>query len=104
MLDVHVRRLRRKLEMDPSAPTHILTVRGIGYRVCTAPTTPKAPATTKIPATTKVPATTTIPATTKVPAAPMGQTGPKVPAAPGLRTRSSGAAAPGSPRGGVATG
>ncbi|MCM3886552.1 winged helix-turn-helix domain-containing protein [Frankia sp. R82] len=35
MLDVHVRRLRRKVEVDPSAPTHILTVRGIGYRVCT---------------------------------------------------------------------
>ncbi|MCK9875956.1 winged helix-turn-helix domain-containing protein [Frankia sp. Ag45/Mut15] len=34
MLDVHVRRLRRKVEVDPSAPTHILTVRGIGYRVC----------------------------------------------------------------------
>ncbi|WP_369809417.1 winged helix-turn-helix domain-containing protein [Frankia sp. QA3] len=36
MLDVHVRRLRRKVEADPSAPTHILTVRGIGYRVCSA--------------------------------------------------------------------
>ncbi len=36
MLDVHVRRLRRKVEVDPSAPTHILTVRGIGYRVCSA--------------------------------------------------------------------
>ncbi len=34
MLDVHVRRLRRKVEADPSAPTHILTVRGVGYRVC----------------------------------------------------------------------
>ncbi|SNQ51326.1 Response regulator with CheY-like receiver domain and winged-helix DNA-binding domain [Frankia canadensis] len=40
MLDVHVRRLRRKLEMDPSAPTHILTVRGIGYRVCSAQDSP----------------------------------------------------------------
>ncbi len=37
MLDVHVRRLRRKVEVDPSAPTHILTVRGIGYRVCSPP-------------------------------------------------------------------
>ncbi|MCL9796647.1 response regulator transcription factor [Frankia sp. AgKG'84/4] len=38
MLDVHVRRLRRKLEADPSAPTHILTVRGVGYRVCQSAT------------------------------------------------------------------
>ncbi len=37
MLDVHVRRLPRKVEVDPSAPTHILTVRGIGYRVCSVP-------------------------------------------------------------------
>ncbi|MCM3923324.1 response regulator transcription factor [Frankia sp. AiPs1] len=42
MLDVHVRRLRRKVEVDPSAPTHILTVRGIGYRVCTASPSPLA--------------------------------------------------------------
>jgi two-component system response regulator RegX3 len=31
-LEVHVRRLRAKLEDDPSDPRRILTVRGIGYR------------------------------------------------------------------------
>ncbi len=29
---VHVRRLRQKLEHDPSEPDHILTVYGVGYR------------------------------------------------------------------------
>jgi len=29
---VHVRRLRQKLEQDPSDPDHILTVYGVGYR------------------------------------------------------------------------
>jgi two-component system, OmpR family, response regulator ResD len=32
-VDVHVRWLREKLEADPSAPTVLETVRGIGYRV-----------------------------------------------------------------------
>lgn len=32
LLDVHVRRLRRKVEPDPDAPTLVLTVRGAGYR------------------------------------------------------------------------
>jgi two-component system, OmpR family, alkaline phosphatase synthesis response regulator PhoP len=31
-LDNFVSRLRRKLEMDPDAPKHFLTVRGVGYR------------------------------------------------------------------------
>ena len=31
-LDVHVKRLRRKLEDDPHQPEHLLTVRGLGYR------------------------------------------------------------------------
>ena len=31
-VDVHVRWLREKLEADPSSPTRIVTVRGIGYR------------------------------------------------------------------------
>ena len=29
---VHVRRLREKVEHDPSAPRHLCTVRGVGYR------------------------------------------------------------------------
>jgi len=31
-LDVHVKRLRRKIETDPHAPVHLLTVRGLGYK------------------------------------------------------------------------
>jgi two-component system response regulator RegX3 len=31
-LDVHVRRLRAKVESDPAHPTRIATVRGVGYR------------------------------------------------------------------------
>lgn len=31
-VDVHVRWLRKKIEKDPSNPTRIVTVRGIGYR------------------------------------------------------------------------
>jgi two-component system response regulator RegX3 len=31
-LEVHVRRLRAKLEDDPADPKRIVTVRGIGYR------------------------------------------------------------------------
>jgi DNA-binding response OmpR family regulator len=31
-VDVHVRWLREKIEPDPSGPTRIVTVRGIGYR------------------------------------------------------------------------
>jgi two-component system response regulator RegX3 len=31
-LDVHVKRLRRKLETDPHHPDHLLTVRGLGYK------------------------------------------------------------------------
>jgi two-component system, OmpR family, response regulator MtrA len=33
LLDVHVRRLRRKIEPDPGQPTLVLTVRGTGYRI-----------------------------------------------------------------------
>lgn len=33
-LDVHIRSLRRKLEPVPARPQYILTVRGIGYRLC----------------------------------------------------------------------
>lgn len=31
-LDVHVKRLRSKVEPDPSQPRHIVTVRGLGYK------------------------------------------------------------------------
>jgi two-component system response regulator RegX3 len=31
-VDVHVKRLRAKLEPDPGRPVHLLTVRGLGYR------------------------------------------------------------------------
>ncbi len=31
-VDVHIRHLREKLEPDPSAPEHLFTVRGVGYR------------------------------------------------------------------------
>ncbi len=32
-LDVHVKRLRAKIEPDPGAPQHLLTVRGLGYKL-----------------------------------------------------------------------
>ena len=32
-LDVHVKRLRAKLEADPSHPTMLVTVRGLGYKM-----------------------------------------------------------------------
>lgn len=35
-VDVHVRQLRRKLEVDPSDPQYIQTVRGVGYRFAEA--------------------------------------------------------------------
>jgi DNA-binding response OmpR family regulator len=28
-----MRRLRQKLELDPNKPVHLLTVRGVGYRL-----------------------------------------------------------------------
>jgi two-component system response regulator RegX3 len=31
-LDVHVKRLRAKIEHDPGAPQHLVTVRGLGYK------------------------------------------------------------------------
>ena len=31
-LDVHVKRLRSKIEPDPAKPVHLLTVRGLGYK------------------------------------------------------------------------
>ena len=35
-LDVHIKRLRAKIEPDPSKPRYILTVRGLGYKFETA--------------------------------------------------------------------
>lgn len=35
LVDAHVRRLRTKVEPDASNPQHILTVRGLGYRLVT---------------------------------------------------------------------
>jgi DNA-binding response OmpR family regulator len=32
-VDAHVKNLRKKIEPDPSNPTYILTVRGVGYRL-----------------------------------------------------------------------
>ena len=32
-LDVHVKRLRAKIEADPASPQHLLTVRGLGYKL-----------------------------------------------------------------------
>jgi two-component system response regulator RegX3 len=32
-LDVHVKRLRAKIEPDPANPTFLLTVRGLGYKL-----------------------------------------------------------------------
>ncbi len=31
-LDVHIKRIRSKIEPDPSSPVHLVTVRGLGYR------------------------------------------------------------------------
>ena len=31
-LDVHVKRLRAKVEPDPAHPSHIVTIRGLGYK------------------------------------------------------------------------
>ncbi|MGH9028776.1 MAG: response regulator [Acidimicrobiales bacterium] len=33
LVDVHIRRLRTKIEQDPANPRHILTVRGMGYKL-----------------------------------------------------------------------
>ena len=33
LVDVHVRRLRTKIEHDPAEPRHVVTVRGLGYKL-----------------------------------------------------------------------
>jgi len=35
LVDVHVRRLRTKVEEDPAIPRHVVTVRGLGYKLQT---------------------------------------------------------------------
>jgi DNA-binding response OmpR family regulator len=37
LLDVHVRRLRQKVEDNPDAPSHVITVRGLGYKLERSP-------------------------------------------------------------------
>jgi two-component system response regulator RegX3 len=32
-LDVHVKRLRSKIEPDPASPSRLITVRGLGYKL-----------------------------------------------------------------------
>ena len=32
-VDIHIAKLRRKIEPDPANPTHLITVRGAGYRL-----------------------------------------------------------------------
>ena len=36
-LDVHVKRVRAKIEEDPSRPAMLQTVRGLGYKLVSAP-------------------------------------------------------------------
>ena len=33
LVDVHIRRLRTKVEKDPTHPRHVVTVRGLGYKL-----------------------------------------------------------------------
>ncbi len=33
VVDVHIGRLRRKVEVDPADPQHVLTLRGLGYKL-----------------------------------------------------------------------
>ena len=35
LVDVHMHRLRAKIEADPSEPVHVVTVRGLGYKAVT---------------------------------------------------------------------
>jgi DNA-binding response OmpR family regulator len=33
LVDVHIRRIRTKIESDPANPRHLLTIRGLGYKL-----------------------------------------------------------------------
>ncbi|MDJ0701052.1 MAG: response regulator transcription factor [Woeseiaceae bacterium] len=35
-VDIHIAKLRRKIEADPKEPSHLITVRGAGYRLVTS--------------------------------------------------------------------
>jgi two-component system response regulator RegX3 len=39
-LDVYIRMIRKKIEPDPSRPTYLHTVRGVGYRLAEEPAPP----------------------------------------------------------------
>ncbi|MEM9803014.1 MAG: response regulator transcription factor [Planctomycetota bacterium] len=41
-VDQHVLKLRKKIELDPSAPRHLITVHGVGYRFSRTPLSPEA--------------------------------------------------------------
>jgi DNA-binding response OmpR family regulator len=43
VVDVHIGKLRQKIEPDPSAPARILTVRGVGYRFADRESPPEEP-------------------------------------------------------------
>jgi DNA-binding winged helix-turn-helix (wHTH) protein len=43
LVDVCVRRLREKIEIEPSKPRRILTVRGVGYKMADVPLSATAP-------------------------------------------------------------
>ena len=32
-LDVHIQRIREKIEVDPKKPKRLITVRGVGYKL-----------------------------------------------------------------------
>ncbi len=36
-VDTHIAHLRRKLEVEPAHPKHIVNVRGVGYKFVTGP-------------------------------------------------------------------
>jgi two-component system response regulator MtrA len=40
LVNVHVQRLRAKIEVDPENPTIVVTVRGVGYKAGTADESP----------------------------------------------------------------
>jgi DNA-binding winged helix-turn-helix (wHTH) protein len=49
-IDVAVRRLRQKIELDPAAPRHVVAVRGVGYRFEPLPDDPSADPVVREPA------------------------------------------------------